>query len=119
MEERIERILARVPGWNPRDLIVTPIEGGITNRNYKVEARGEAFVLRIGGEGTHLLGIDRRNGFVATSTAAGLGGGPEVICFFEEAGAMIPRFIQGSPIPPETAAGPRNFRPIPQSLPSY
>jgi len=119
MEERIERILARVPGWNLRDLIVTPIEGGITNRNYKVEARGEAFVLRIGGEGTHLLGIDRRNEFVATSTAAGLGVGPEVICFFEEEGAMITRFIQGSPILPETAAAPQTLRRIIDSIRRY
>jgi thiamine kinase-like enzyme len=119
MEEWIERILARVPGWNLRDLTVTPMEGGITNQNYRVEFQGEAFVLRIGGEGTHLLGIDRRNEFVATSEAARLGIGPEVLCFFEEEAAMVTRFIQGAAITLEAAARPERLRRIIDSIRRY
>ena len=37
-----------------------PLGGGITNHNFKVIAAGEAFVLRIGGNDTALLGIDRK-----------------------------------------------------------
>src|SRR5207248_773593 len=38
---------------------IEPLGGGITNRNFRVVAGGETFVLRIGGEDTELLGIDR------------------------------------------------------------
>jgi aminoglycoside phosphotransferase (APT) family kinase protein len=37
-------------------LTVTELGGGITNRNYKIDSDGEAYVLRTGGnEVTHCL----------------------------------------------------------------
>ena len=59
MDSRIEHILAQLPELNGAEPIVTPLVGGITNQNYRVDVGGESFVLRIGGKGTHLLGIDR------------------------------------------------------------
>ena len=49
-----------------RDASIEPLGGGITNRNFKVAVGGEAFVLRIGGNDTALLGIDRDVEHVAT-----------------------------------------------------
>ena len=59
MDQHIERILNQIPGWNVADSVVTTLVGGITNQNYRIDIGGETFVLRIGGKGTHLLGIDR------------------------------------------------------------
>jgi Ser/Thr protein kinase RdoA (MazF antagonist) len=59
MDQRIEYILSQVPVLNRADAVVTPLPGGITNQNYRVDIAGESFVLRIGGKGTHLIGIDR------------------------------------------------------------
>jgi len=55
--------------------------GGITNRNFKLTAGGESFVLRMGGNDTSQLGIDRTMEHAASVNAAALGIGPEVVDF--------------------------------------
>jgi thiamine kinase-like enzyme len=95
----VERIAARV--WPGRRIAVEPLGGGITNRNFKVECDGQAFVLRVGGKDTHLLGIDRRAEHRAALAAASLGVGPEVIAFVEPEGYLVTRFLDGAPVPPD------------------
>jgi thiamine kinase-like enzyme len=73
--------------------------GGITNHNLKVEVDGEAFVLRVAGKDTGLLGIDRSVELAATEAAAALGIGPEVVAFVEPEGWLVTRFVEGA-IPP-------------------
>src|SRR3954466_10119065 len=53
-----------------------PLEGGITNRNYRVRFAGEDVVVRLPGKDTGLLGIDRVAERVAGELAAQAGGGP-------------------------------------------
>src|SRR5262249_42722514 len=74
---------------------VEPLGGGITNRNFKVTADGDAFVLRIGGKDTALLGINRRVEREASLAAAALGIGPEVVAFVEPEGYLVTRFVEG------------------------
>jgi thiamine kinase-like enzyme len=81
---------------------VTPLGGGITNHNFKVIVGGEAFVLRIGGKDTELLGIDRDHEHAASLVAASLGVGPAVVAFVD--GCLVTRFIEGHPVPPERLA---------------
>ena len=65
-----ERIAERV--WPDGIRSLEPLGGGITNRNFKVDALdGAEVVLRIGGKDTELLGIDRDNEHAATQRAAG------------------------------------------------
>ena len=71
--------------------------GGITNRNYKLTAGGESFVLRIGGNDTGQLGIDRTMEHAASVNAAALGIGPQVVDFLEPEGFLITRFVEGEP----------------------
>lgn len=106
MDSRIEHVLNQIPGWSPAEVQVTPLEGGITNQNYRVDIAGESFVLRIGGKGTHLLGIDRGRESICTTIAAQLGIGAEVIAFLPSEEVLITRFIVGTGISPETAAQP-------------
>jgi thiamine kinase-like enzyme len=89
----VERIAGRV--WPGRPVGIEPLGGGITNRNFKVAVGGEAFVLRIGGDDTHLLGIDRTAEAAATRTAAELGLGPEVLAFVEPEGYLVTRYVEG------------------------
>ena len=104
----VERIAARV--WPGRRVEVEPLGGGITNRNFRVECDGRAYVLRIGGKDTHLLGIDRRAEYRAASVAAGLGVGPEVVAFVEPEGYLVTRFVEGEPVPPEELRRPEVLR---------
>jgi len=90
-------IAARV--WPGGEAEVEELGGGITNRNFKVTVDGEAFVLRIGGKDTALLGIDRSVEHEASLAAAQAGIGPEVIAFVEPEGWLVTRFVEGRPVP--------------------
>lgn len=119
MDQRIEHILGQIPGWSGSDVLVTPLVGGITNQNYRVDTGGETFVLRIGGKGTHLLGIDRGREHTCTAIAAQMGVGAEVIRFLASEDVLITRFIVGTGLSAETAAQPWTLRRIVDSIKRY
>ena len=56
-----------------------PLEGGITNRNYRVRFGNRDCVVRLPGKDTALLGISREGEQCAGRAAARLGIGPEVL----------------------------------------
>ncbi len=89
--------------------MVEVLGGGITNRNFKLTVGGEAFVLRIGGKDTELLGIDRQAEHEASCVAAELGIGPEVVRFLEPEGYLVTRFVEGAPVPPEELRQPERL----------
>src|SRR4029077_13424825 len=78
---------------------VYELGGGITNRNYKVEVDGSAFVLRGGGARTGALGIDRSVEYEAGRRAYEVGVGPEVTAFVPEEGWLVARVVDGRPGP--------------------
>ena len=93
------RALARsVPGWADADLTLTPLEGGLTNRNFRVDVGNEAFVIRVPGAETALLGIDREAEYEASRCAADAGVGPPVHAFLQDRGCLVTRFVQGDHI---------------------
>ena len=91
-----ESLAARL--WPGRTAQIEALGGGITNHNFKVTVDGEAYVLRIGGKDTDLLGIDRHAERAAASAAAAVGAGPEVVAFVEPEGALVTRFVEGRPV---------------------
>jgi thiamine kinase-like enzyme len=78
VDEQIRKLIQVIPELGGRSLKVSPLEGGLTNSNYLVEAECESFVLRVGGKDTALLGIDRACEAACWRAAADLGVGPEV-----------------------------------------
>jgi len=96
-DPRLEPALAAI--WPDRQAVVTPIEGGITNLNFRIDVDQEAFVLRLAGTDTELLGIDRAAEVEACRVAAEAGVGPEVVAFEPDLGCIVTRFVSGSPIP--------------------
>lgn len=95
------RALGRVPELAGGQLTLTPLSGGITNRNFLVTIEGgtERYVVRLAGNDTHLLGISREVEHAATVAAAGVGVGPEVVAFIRPEGYLVTRFIEGRPVP--------------------
>jgi thiamine kinase-like enzyme len=85
---------------------VTALSGGITNHNFKVEVDGGAYVLRMGGANTNLLGIDRSVEHAASLRAEEIGIGPAVVDFVPSEGWLVARFIAGRPIPLEEMRSP-------------
>jgi thiamine kinase-like enzyme len=88
-----EQLAERV--WPGLDVSIEPLGGGITNRNFRAVAAGQEFVLRVGGKDTELLGIDRAAEHAASSVAAELGLGPEVVAFVEPEGYLVTRYVDG------------------------
>jgi thiamine kinase-like enzyme len=105
---KAEQIAARI--WPGRRLKLDPLGGGITNHNFKVVLDGEAFVLRIAGKDTELLGIDRRVEYEASVAAAAAGVGPDVARFVEPEGYLVTRFIDGRSLTPDEMRTPDRIR---------
>ncbi|HUR84211.1 MAG TPA: phosphotransferase [Solirubrobacteraceae bacterium] len=95
---RIEAHLGRAAG-DP-----VALEGGITNRNYRVRFGERDAVVRLCGEQAAALGIDRRTEAIATQRAADLGIGPEVLVRLEDDDVLVCGFVTGAAM---TAAGVR------------
>ena len=74
-----------------------PLEGGITNRNYRVRWGGRECVLRLPGSETGLLGIDRDAEHAATLAAAAAGVGPEVVAYEPRLGCLVTAWIEARP----------------------
>jgi thiamine kinase-like enzyme len=113
----LEEAIARVPMWqDASDIKVSPLEGGITNRNFRVDVGGESFHVRIVGENTELLGIVREHEYKANLIAGRAGIAPEVVYFIRPEGYLVTRFIPGRPIPPEELRQPGNIRRVMEAL---
>ena len=90
-----------MPAWGGLEVRAEVLAGGITNRNYRVDVGTESFVVRLAAKDTELLGIDREAERAATEAAAAAGVAPEVVAYLSEHRALITRFVDADPLPPE------------------
>ncbi len=113
----IDQVIRRVPLWeDAADLTYSPLGVGITNRNSKVETGGESFVLRIAGANTDLLGIDRDTEYAASTIAAELNIGPQVVHFIKPEGYLVTKFIRGYPLTTQEVKQNKNLKIIVEML---
>ena len=82
------------------------LAGGITNHNYRVNLDGQTYVLRIAGERTELLGIDRQVEYACAVAAMEAGVGVDVIGFVPERNALITRLAPGRALTAEDLQNP-------------
>jgi thiamine kinase-like enzyme len=99
------------PDSSPR---IEVLGGGLTNHNYKVTVDGDAYVVRIAGRDTELLGIDRELEHEAALVAARAGVGPEVVGFVD--GSLVTRFVEGEIVPVERMRAPDCLRRVGAAL---
>ena len=118
LRDQLVAALQRVPETAGRELTLTALSGGITNRNYLITAAGRAerYVIRLAGNDTHLLGISREVEHAATVAAAGVGIGPEVTAFIRPEGYLVTRFIVGEPVSLEQVHQPATLRRVADSI---
>jgi thiamine kinase-like enzyme len=79
------------PSLGPVGGAPAPLEGGITNRNFRVRFAQDEYVVRLHGKDTDLLGISREAERLANDAAAGLGIAPAVAASFD--GGLVTRFL--------------------------
>ena len=92
----LTEVVARLAALlGPRDGTVVQLEGGITNRNFRVNFGGTDYVVRLPGKRTALLGIDREAECIANKAAAELGMAPQVAALLDEPSALVTQFVSG------------------------
>ena len=89
---RLEPELGRLEG-EP-----SPLEGSITNRNYRLRGGGEDLVLRLCDRGAEVLGIDRSTEEIASRRAAAEGIAPPVVAFLSDVPALVTRWLPGGDV---------------------
>src|SRR5215216_6020483 len=118
--DNLSLILQRIPQLkNAKSLEIQELTGGITNKNYKIIADGDCFVLRLGGNETKFLGIDRKNEYECSLLASQIGIAPEPTAFLEPEGYIVARFISGKAIPAEEIGKEENIKRVVESMKAY
>lgn len=88
---------------------IEQLEGGITNRNYRLSRPSGDLVVRLSDPGSSDLAIDRDNEHLATLAAASAGAGPEVFDYRRGEGILVVRWIEGRTFTPDDVGTPENL----------
>ncbi len=113
-------ILQRIPQFNDcQSLEVEELTGGITNKNYKICTDSECYVLRLGGNETRYLGIDRKTEHECSYLASQTGIAPRPAAFIEPEGYILSEFISGKGIPAEEIGKEENIQRVVGSMKAY
>ncbi len=98
--------IEELPAWKGKAKKISPLSGGLTNTNYLVEVDDTRYFVRLPGESTELLAIDRDNEHFNTKAAAETGVGPRVIDYLPKYSIMVLEFIQGETMSNEKLQAP-------------
>jgi thiamine kinase-like enzyme len=113
----LTEVVARLAALlGPREGTVVQLEGGITNRNFRVNFGGTDYVVRLPGKRTQLLGIDREAECIANKAAAELGIAPQVAALLDEPSALVTAFVSGREMKPEELREPEMIAEVAHDL---
>jgi thiamine kinase-like enzyme len=91
----IEEAVSKIEDWKDKNVSITPLSGGLTNTNFKVEVDGTPYFVRVPGESTDLLAIDRNNEYHNTKAAGEAGVAPKIFYHLPEYNVMVIEFLDG------------------------
>jgi thiamine kinase-like enzyme len=106
-DRALHRVLEQVPELARPDRQVSSIEGGMTNRNYRVGTGAGDYVVRVSVRDTGELGIDRDNEHRNSLLAAAAGVGAPVIARVRDPEALVVGFVNGTTLSPADFRDPR------------
>jgi thiamine kinase-like enzyme len=113
----LTEVVARLAALlGPREGTVVQLEGGITNRNFRVNFGGHDYVVRLPGKRTALLGIDREAECIANKAAAELGMAPRVAALLDEPSALVTAFVSGREMKAEELRQPETIAEVAHDL---
>ena len=102
----IQDAVAKIEEWKGKEVSIEPLSGGLTNTNYKVTVAGTPFFVRVPGESTDLLAVNRKNEHFNSRAAAEAGVGPKVLHHLPEYDVMVLEFIDGVTMSKEALSAP-------------
>jgi thiamine kinase-like enzyme len=91
----LDRLLDKVEALRGRPREVVPLDGGLTNRNYKVSTADGCYVVRVSPQDSDLLSINRDHEYRNSCAAAEAGAGAPVIAHLPDKCVMVVGFIDG------------------------
>src|SRR5512134_1981454 len=91
----IDEVATKIPDWSGKDISITPLSGGLTNSNFKVEVDGTPYFVRVPGASTELLAIDRKNEYHNTKAASEAGVALKIFHYLPEYNVMVIEFLNG------------------------
>ena len=91
----IEEVIAKITDWDGKQISITPLSGGLTNSNFKVEVDGNPYFVRVPGASTELLAVNRENEYHNSKAAYQAGVGPKVLYHLPEYDVMVLEFLSG------------------------
>lgn len=92
----IDEVVASIPDWKKKKIAITPLSGGLTNSNFRVDVDGVPYFVRIPGAGTELLAINRENEHYNSKAAHEAGVAPKVLYYLPESCAMVLEFVNAT-----------------------
>ena len=103
----IDEAVKKIEDWKNKEVNIQPLSGGLTNTNFKVTVNGTPYFVRVPGESTELLAVDRNNEYHNSKAASQAGVGPKVLYHLPEYNVMVLEFLDGKTMSKESlnAAG--------------
>jgi thiamine kinase-like enzyme len=93
MTNPIDEVTRRM--WPGSEIRIAQIAAGLTNQNFRAEVEGTPYFVRLPGQSTDLLAVDRGNELHNTRAAAKAGVGPGVVAVDSETGAFALEWVDG------------------------
>ena len=90
-------------------LAISPLDGGITNRNYRVRLPAGDVVVRLSDPESSDLAIDRENEYLNSVSAAASGAAPSVTDYVRGEGVLVVAWITGRTFNEDDVAAPANL----------
>ena len=112
----LEQVVEKIEDWRGKELSIEPLYGGLTNTNYKVRVDGTPYFVRVPGQGTELLAVDRNNEYHNTKAAAQAGVGPDVHHYLPDHCVMVLEFLEGQTMSKEALNAPGMPRRMAQAI---
>jgi len=103
----------------PHEGAARALDGGITNRNFRVMFAGSDYVVRLPGKDTNLLGIDREAEFIANERAAQLGVAPKVAARLSTPACLVTCFVSGHEMTPRELREPHAVAEVARALHTF
>ena len=104
MPPTIEQVIAAIPDWAGRTVRAERIPAGLTNTNFRVEVDGTPYFVRVPGEATELLAVDRGNEVHNTRAAAAAGVAPRVVHALSDLDVFVLDWLPARTMSNETLA---------------
>jgi thiamine kinase-like enzyme len=98
----VDEVVKKIDDWKGKDVSIQPLSGGLTNTNFKVVVEGAQYFVRVPGESTELLAIDRNNEYYNTKAASEAGVAPQVLYHLPEYNVMVIEFLNGKTMSKDT-----------------